>query len=423
MFDVALTNGLSQRHCNSSPATMMGKEMGVRLPRPGEALTVIAKLPGDVCNINCHYCFERRKPYPGAQFLTPAVLARFLTLAGGRPLALTLHGGEPLLLNRSKMTALLAQLRHYDGPITLGIQTNGLLLDNAWLDFFDQEWPGLTIGLSLDGDELSNIHRVDHRDRPIFGQVLRTMELLAARGRRVGLIMVVTRQALGRAAEIMPRFAELGCVDMVKLAPCMDFSVVSKQYPTPSGRTILQLNSTSTGRPGWATTPGEYTEFVEQAIECWRSAGLFRHFLLEPALSALRAVSHRPTEFTEFSDQKEPFIVTLYPDGRIGSSDHFTMPEALLGHVDDIDSLDDILDFRGNAALLASLDELSEYCAGCRHRLTCRGGSLADRLRYHRAGLAEEYCDARRDLLDFVERELVTALPPVPGSGGSDTAR
>jgi radical SAM protein with 4Fe4S-binding SPASM domain len=397
--------------------------MGVRLPRPGEALTVIAKLPGDVCNINCHYCFERRKPYPGARFLEPAVLARFLTLAGGRPLTLTLHGGEPLLLKRSAMAALLAQLRRYDGPITLGIQTNGLMLDDAWLDFFDQEWPGLKIGLSLDGDELANSHRVDHRDRPIFGRVLRTTELLAARGRRVGLIMVVTRKALGRAAEILPGFAELGCVDVVKLASCMDFSVASKHYPTPSGRAILRLNPASTGRPGWATTPGEYTEFVKQAIECWRSAGLFRHFLLEPALSALRAVSHRPTEFSEFSDQKEPFIVTLYPDGRIGSSDHFAMPDALLGQVEDIDSLDDILDFRTNTALLASLDELSDYCSGCRHRLTCLGGSLADRLRYHRAGLAEDYCDARRDLLDFVERELVTALPSASGSHGSHPAR
>jgi radical SAM protein with 4Fe4S-binding SPASM domain len=402
---------------------MMREDMGVRLPRPGEALTVIAKLPGDVCNINCHYCFERRKPYPGAQFLTPGVLARFLTLAGGRPLALTLHGGEPLLLKPPAMAALLAELRRYDGPLTLGIQTNGLMLDNTWLDFFDREWPGLKIGLSLDGDELANSHRVDHRDRPIFGRVLRTTELLATRGRRVGLIMVVTREALGRAAEIMPRFAELGCVDIVKLASCMDFSVTSKQYPTPSGQTILRLNSTSTGRPGWATTPGEYTEFVEQAIECWRSTGLFRNFLLEPALSALRAVTHRPTEFTEFSDRKEPFIVTLYPDGRIGSSDHFDMPSALLGHVDEIDNLDEVLDFHTNTALLASLNELSEYCSGCRHQLTCRGGSLADRLRYHQGGLAEDYCDARRNLLDFVERELVTVMPSASRPHESDPAR
>lgn len=386
--------------------------MGVRIPRPGEALTVIAKLPGDVCNINCHYCFERRKPYQGARYLESSVLRRFLALARNRPLAVTLHGGEPLLVGRQAMAALLGELRAYDGPVTVGIQTNGLLLDEAWLDFFDREWPDLTIGLSLDGDELANSHRVDHRDRPIFNQVLRTIELLTARGRRIGLIMVVTRKALGRAAEIMPRFAEFDCVNMVKLASCMDFSVVSKSFPTPSGRTILQLNPAGAGLPGWATTPAEYTEFVEQAIDCWRSDGLYRHFLLEPALSAVRAVAGRPTEFTEFSDRKEPFIITLYPDGRIGSSDHFAMTEALLGHVDGIESLDEILDLTTNPELRASLDELSEYCIGCRRQPSCRGGSLADRLRYHNAGLSEQYCDARRRLLDFVERELVEVRPP-----------
>jgi radical SAM protein with 4Fe4S-binding SPASM domain len=394
--------------------------MGVRLPAPGEALTVIAKLPGDVCNINCHYCFERRKPYPGARFLSPPVLKRFLRLAAGRPLAMTLHGGEPLLVRRPEMAALLAELRAYPGPLTLGIQTNGLLLDAAWLDFFDAEWPDLTIGLSLDGDAVANAHRVDHRDRPTYGKVVRTIELLAERGRRIGVIMVVTRQALGRAAEILPRFADFGSVDVVKLASCMDFAVESKAFPSPSGRTILDLNPAGAGLPGWATTPAEYTEFVEQAIDCWRSTGLYRHFLLEPAVSAMRALDGRPTQFTEFSDRKEPFIVTLYPDGRIGSSDHFAMAEAHLGHVDELDDLAEVLDMRTNPALRSSLDELADHCAPCRRRDSCRGGSLADRLRYHRAGLSDQYCDARRDLLDFVESDLLNR-PPATAAGSSPT--
>ena len=77
--------------------------MALRLPREGEAIAVIAKLPGEVCNINCHYCFERRKPYPGAKFLAASTLRRFLTVAGGRPLSVTLHGGEPLIIGPDAM--------------------------------------------------------------------------------------------------------------------------------------------------------------------------------------------------------------------------------------------------------------------------------------------------------------------------------
>lgn len=385
--------------------------MEVRLPQPGDAVTVIAKLPGEVCNINCHYCYERRKPYPGAKFLTPAVLHRFLAIAGDRPLAVTLHGGEPLIIGREVMRPLLREFRGYPGPITLGLQTNGLLLDRAWLDFFELEWPGIVVGVSLDGDEAADSHRVDHNNRPTFNGVVKALRLLSERNWMVGIIMVVTRRALGRAEAVLQTFAQFSCVRLVKLASCLDYDVTSREYRSPSGRAIMMLNPVGTGMPGWATTPIEYVEFVEQASVYWRRANLYRNFLLEPVLSVVRAIDGKPTEFTEFSDRKEPFVITLYPDGRIGSSDHFSMPHALLGNVDEVDDLGQLLDFRTNPSLLGRLDTLMRSCDGCSHRLTCRGGSLADRLRYDTPELAAVYCDSRRRLVNFVGSHLLSSPP------------
>ncbi|WUI00400.1 radical SAM protein [Spirillospora sp. NBC_00431] len=383
--------------------------MRLLTPQPGDAIAVIAKLPGEVCNINCHYCFERRKPYPGARYLSPSTLRRFLRLAAGRPLAVTLHGGEPLIVGREAMLALLREFQRYDAPLKLGLQTNGLMLDEEWLDLFAREWPDLTIGISLDGDEVANGHRVDHRDRPTFGRVLDTLALLSDRDIKAGAVMVVTRRALGRAPEALRTFARFRCVRLLKLASCLDYSVSSRRYPSPSGRTILELNPAGQGMPGWATTPAEYVEFVEQAIAFWRDEGYYRNFLLEPVTSIIRTLSGKPTDFTEFSDRKEPFIVTLYPDGRIGSSDHFGMPQSLLGQVDEIGSLDEILDLCVNPRLRDRLTGLMQVCAGCSHRETCRGGSLADRLRYDTGELAEEYCASRRRLVDFVRSTVVAS--------------
>lgn len=69
--------------------------MELQLPAPGETILAMLKLPGEMCNINCHYCYERRKPYPNALMLKPEVLRKFLGLCEGRPLAVELHGGEP----------------------------------------------------------------------------------------------------------------------------------------------------------------------------------------------------------------------------------------------------------------------------------------------------------------------------------------
>ncbi|MGH3992771.1 MAG: hypothetical protein ACRDSN_09965, partial [Pseudonocardiaceae bacterium] len=263
-----------------------------------------------------------------------------------------------------------------------------------------------SVGISLDGDREANAHRVDYRNRETYEGVLDALRLLSDRGKPAALIMVVTRYALGRAAQILPTFAEFSCVKLVKLASCLDYSVATKQSRTPSGRIILQLNPVGQGIPGWATTPQEYADFVTDAVTCWRERGLYRHFLLEPAISVVRSLAGKPNDYTEFSDRKEPFIVTLYPDGRIGASDHFFMPDGLLGHVDTAESLDELLDLHTNPALLAKLDTLVQRCGSCSHRDTCRGGSLADRVRYLDGPVEEAYCDSRRSLVDSIGRAL-----------------
>ena len=117
--------------------------MDLQLPQPGESLTAIVKLAGMACNINCYYCYEKRKPYPDEAWLTPATLARFLEVCGSRPLRIVLHGGEPLLIGVRRMRALLKVFAAYPGPLELTMQTNGLLLSDAWIDLFDEYFPDI----------------------------------------------------------------------------------------------------------------------------------------------------------------------------------------------------------------------------------------------------------------------------------------
>ncbi|MEV5148882.1 radical SAM protein [Streptomyces sp. NPDC052727] len=384
--------------------------MELRLPAPGETILAMLKLPGEICNINCHYCYERRKPYPNALMLKPDVLRRFLDACEGRPLAVELHGGEPLLLGRRRLGELLAVLRGYEGRVTLSMQTNGILLDAAWLDFFDREWPDIEIGVSLDGDERGNAHRVDFRDKPTYPKVVRALELLAARGRQVGVIVVVTRRILGRADEVLDSLGRFEAVKGVKLSGCLDFNVKTKDYRTANRESLRILNPDGRGMPGWATTPDEYADFLVQAFEHWRATKAYRSYVLEPFFTIIRALSGLPTSYTSYSERKEPYIVTLYPDGRIGSSDELTMPGALLGSVDSTASLDDLLTLDTNPRLRGDLTALLAQCAGCSHAATCRGGALPDRLRFAGTGFEEDYCDHRRKVIDHVAAALPAAV-------------
>ncbi|MGH8974067.1 MAG: radical SAM protein [Acidimicrobiia bacterium] len=384
--------------------------MALKIPTGGEPLSIILKLPGETCNINCHYCYEKRKPYPGARFLEPDVLRALLAAAGERPLALELHGGEPLLLGPRRLGALMEEVRRYPGPVKVSIQTNGTLLSDEWLDFFDAQWPAIEIGVSLDGDPMANGHRVDYRDRPTAAEVESALARLARRGRRVGVISVVTRASLGRAATIVSHFTGFPAVKQVKFAPCLDFNVRTKTMPPGNRKTLLLLNATGEGMPGWATTPLEYSRFLIEAFDAWVETGAYRHFLIEPLTSVIRTLAGKSSSFCHFSESKCAHVLTLYPDGRIGSCDELPMPRAELSHVTALRSLDEVVDLRTNLELRHDLDRLLEKCEACSYRPTCGGGCLATRLRYLGTQYDDEYCAYRMQLIDHVRSALATKV-------------
>ncbi|WP_406002992.1 radical SAM protein [Streptomyces sp. NBC_00829] len=384
--------------------------MDLQFPAPGDTLLTILKLVGETCNINCHYCYERRKPYEQALRLSPDTLRRFLNKCGDRPLALELHGGEPLLLPRRRMAQLLEVIRQYPGPVSVAMQTNGTLLDDAWLDFFDEQWPDIEIGVSLDGDEEGNAHRVDFTDRPVYHRITAALDLLGRRGREVGVIAVVTRKMLGRAPQVLENIARFPCVKAIKMSPCFDYNVVSKQYRTANRRSLAVLNPDGVGVPGWALTPTEYADFAIEMYDTWRDLDLYRQFTIEPFISVIRAVAGKPNSFESFSDRKTPYIVTLYPDGRIGTSDELSLPHGLLGHLNDRQSLDEMVSFAHRPKLRADLQRVLTSCSGCSHLSTCRGGMLGERLRYEGSPLADEYCDARKRLIDHVAATVPTGV-------------
>lgn len=379
------------------------------LPQAREPLEVILKLAGETCNINCHYCYEKRKPYDNAQVLSARALRTFLRHLGPRPLKVGLHGGEPLLVGRPHMAALLAELRHHPAPVELSLQTNAVRLDEAWLAFFAQQWPSLSIGISLDGDEAANAHRVDYRGRSTHGRVVAALRRCAEAGREVGIISVVTRPLLGRAASTIDFFEQFPAVRALNLIPCLDYDVTSKHYRGVSGEAIRSLNPTNAGHPGWATTPDEYADFLIEAYSAWRDSGAWRHFTIEPFSSIIRVLVNKEPGICHFSKKKCAFILTLYPDGRVGSCDEFSMPTAQLGRLADGWTWqgEQHLGLTINPDLHARLERLLRICDGCDYLATCGGGCLASRMRYEGTPYEQAYCDYRMKIVDH----LAAALP------------
>jgi uncharacterized protein len=127
------------------------------------------------CNLACSYCYVyelrdstwRHKPPVLSEELAERLAGRIADHAARHGLAavrVVLHGGEPLLAGRRRTEHLLAAVRSAARGITVvefSLQTNGTLLDPAWMDLFRHY--GVRVGVSLDGGrEANDRHRRTH---------------------------------------------------------------------------------------------------------------------------------------------------------------------------------------------------------------------------------------------------------------------
>src|SRR5438270_795434 len=102
------------------------------------------------CNIDCSYCywFRDNSVYAKPKLMSATVLTQLLGRVEAQIVqyslpvfSILLHGGEPLLWgvqNFREIAAACRAITERTGcPIELATTTNGVLIDEAWLDCFE----------------------------------------------------------------------------------------------------------------------------------------------------------------------------------------------------------------------------------------------------------------------------------------------
>ena len=105
---------------------------------------VLVKPIGSQCNMECAYCYYLHKKdllqeTPGtiSDDLLEEFIRTYIAAQDIEPVAFNWHGGEPTLLGLDFYRKVVRMQQQYAGSkrITNGLQTNGLLLDEAWCEF------------------------------------------------------------------------------------------------------------------------------------------------------------------------------------------------------------------------------------------------------------------------------------------------
>jgi uncharacterized protein len=173
----------------------------VALEAPQTFTFVLVKLASR-CNIKCTYCywFRDAEVYNKPAVLTLksedafcARLEEHIREFKLQYFLLVFHGGEPLLFPKRRFDALLKKLRDIEQRtgcvIARGVTTNGILIDEKWVELFKTHDVSVTV--SLDGPpEINDKYRIDFKGRGTLAQTLEGIACLRAGGLEPGLISV-----------------------------------------------------------------------------------------------------------------------------------------------------------------------------------------------------------------------------------------
>jgi uncharacterized protein len=173
---------------------------------------------------------------------------------GFSPTAFSWQGGEPTLAGLEfyrQAVALQARFGFSGQVVANSLQTNGILIDDAWAEFLAEY--RFLVGLSLDGpQDLHDAYR-KRGEEGTFLEVMRAAEALRRHGVEFNILSLVTPMAAARGAELYRFFVGEGFT-YLQFIPCVE--------RTPDGRLAP-----------YTVGAEEYGRFLSDLFDAWLADG------------------------------------------------------------------------------------------------------------------------------------------------------
>lgn len=318
--------------------------------------------------MRCGYCFyfdeigRRQEPLRG--IMKPetleVIVRKSLEYADGR-CDFGFQGGEPTLAGPDFFRALVGFVeKHNHKKLAVGyaLQTNGLLIDEAWADFFHEH--DFLIGLSLDGfKEIHDANRVDTLGEDTQARVLRTARLFDEKKVRYNLLTVVTAKTARHAQKIYRYFMKNGFAYQ-QYIPCLD----------PLGE--------ERGGAAWSLTPELYGDFLVKLFDVWfADISADRFVYIRYFENLVGMMLGHPPESCGLSGRCAVQHVAE-SDGSVYPCDFYMLDEYRLGNFL-TDSFEDLHRRERELGFIAASLKVEESCKSCEWAALCRGGCRRDR--------------------------------------------
>jgi uncharacterized protein len=346
------------------------------------AYHIMTKPVGSICNLDCTYCYylEKEKLYPATEnFRMPdAVLEQYvrqyIESQAVPEVSFAWQGGEPTLLGVDFFRqAVEFQKKYANGKrIANALQTNGVLLDDEWCEFFTAN--RFLIGLSVDGPrELHDRYRVDKGGKPSFDRVMAGLAMLKKHQTEFNTLTVVNRANAQKPLEVYRFLKEIGSgymqlIPLVERKPDRGAKDLGLDYSQPplSGKW-----SPSEPVTAWSVESRQYGEFLVAIFDEWVRQDVGTHFvqLFDVALGSWMGLSAGLCVFAETCGT----ALVLEHNGDLFACDHYVYPRYKLGNLMNT-SLGEMVNSPAQQQFgAAKLTTLPKYCRDCDVKFACHG--------------------------------------------------
>lgn len=338
------------------------------------AFHVMAKPSGSACNLNCEYCFFLKKEdlYPGSNFrmsddVHEAYIKQLFESHQVPQVTVAWQGGEPTLMGLNFFKRSIELQKKYSKPgtsIENTFQTNGVLLNDEWCEFFHEN--NFLVGLSIDGPEkLHNQYRKDKGGLGTFDRVVSAIRLLQKHRVEFNILCTVNRKNADHPLKVYRFFRDELGAEYIQFIPIVE-------RDNESG---FQEGSKVTDR---TVRPEQFGRFLIEIFDEWVKNDVGKTFVLNID-GALAGWLGRAGTVCIFAPTCG-LGVALEHNGDLYSCDHFVEPNHFLGNIMERPMIDLVGSEKQRSFGMNKKESLPRYCRECDFLFVCNGGCPKNRL-------------------------------------------
>jgi len=306
---------------------------------------LLAKPTGAACNLDCRYCFFLSKDslYPdGPARMSEALLERYvqqlLASSPGPEVNIAWQGGEPTLMGLDffrRAAELAARHRRPGQKVLHSLQTNGILIDEAWARFLKEH--GFLVGLSVDGPQpLHDAYRVNKAGRGSHQRVLRAWQLLRRHDVDVNILCTVHAANADHGLALYRYFRDELKAQFLQFIPIVEragehmvtFAPGSTTARSRDPRPLYRQQGTQVSAR--SVRPQQWGRFLIEIFDEWVQRDVGRVFV-QSFDAALANWLGRPS-LCVFSRHCGNALA-LERNGDLYACDHYVEPGFLLGNI------------------------------------------------------------------------------------------